>query len=576
MNEPNDRMDDIDRVLHEELNSEIPPEVKGRFRSRLAEFRERLDERELARGPRRGGLFPLRRLLWAGAGTVAVVALVVALVGGRAEITWADVVESFRSVRFFSATMYYRDQLTADLEQFEIWMGRGGKARVKAGTQVVFGRDGKVVKAYDIEKRRETEPNSIAAQILEMLGSGGEFSLDTVLRSFPGELTDAAPVLNEEASIGLEVAVFDLTNSRTPEWVRIWTLRKSKLPFWIRVWNPRGGDCSDVLFSYSKEQPAEFFDPEAFAEKLTDPSVTKTDIAYAYLAEPGGHEVGPGDLGETIPVSFPQISKVIMSEYGLVFVESQIDLSARGKLITYLDSLEDDLGTEYFWVEKRSTNVRVTEGTEDPKGTVVDRSGVMFIPMDVGLNRREPSVLRFHCEAGGKGGIPSRILHTEEVTEWRRGDIPVDKISPPDWRIWLPQVAEKHLLKRQWDEMERVLDMIPGELGTDDGYGYMAMRREGIRLAGLVQRSRWDEAAALGESLVPVIRGKVYGRVSDDRVPILEDTITALVESGRKEDARKVLEEVKSEMTPEQRKTYEEKVKTEYLRQQHAIWKLER
>jgi len=41
-------------------------------------------------------------------------------------------------------------------------------------------------------------------------------------------------------------------------------------------------------------------------------------------------------------------------------------------------------------------------------------------------------------------------------------------------------------------------------------------------------------------------------------------------------DARKVLEEVESEMTPEQRRVYEQKVRTEYLRKKHAIWRLER
>jgi ferric-dicitrate binding protein FerR (iron transport regulator) len=83
MNERNDHMDDIDRVLHEEMNSEIPPEVEGRFRSRLAEFQERMDERELARGSRWAGLLSLRgngfrRAIGVGAVAAAVVLAILA------------------------------------------------------------------------------------------------------------------------------------------------------------------------------------------------------------------------------------------------------------------------------------------------------------------------------------------------------------------------------------------------------------------------------------------------------------------------------------------------------------------
>ena len=50
---------------------------------------------------------------------------------------------------------------------------------------------------------------------------------------------------------------------------------------WIRspVW--------DMLFTYSKEQPKEFFNPQAFADKLSDPANSIESLLYMFYQYPG-------------------------------------------------------------------------------------------------------------------------------------------------------------------------------------------------------------------------------------------------------------------------------------------------
>ena len=73
------------------------------------------------------------------------------LTGGS--VAWADVAQRFQSVPFFYASIYMKDYALAQPRQFELWMGKGGYARIRAGSQVVFGRNGQVVKAFDIYSR---------------------------------------------------------------------------------------------------------------------------------------------------------------------------------------------------------------------------------------------------------------------------------------------------------------------------------------------------------------------------------------------------------------------------------------
>lgn len=173
---------------------------------------------------------------------------------------------------------------------------------MRAGAQVVFGRNGRVTHAFDVQTRQPVEANRTAADIIRMLATPDEFSLETVIQSLSeGKLLDATPAMNAEAALAEDLVVFDAQSIVSPGWVRIYALRSSRLPVGLRIWDPAEGFCVDALITYAKEQPDVFFDPDAFAAGLKDPNRDATGLAYMFLKDPGGRSVTPADVPQQDP-----------------------------------------------------------------------------------------------------------------------------------------------------------------------------------------------------------------------------------------------------------------------------------
>ena len=212
-------------------------------------------------------------------------------------VAWAQVAQRFQSVSFAYASISVRNYALAEPRQYELWMGKGGYARMRVGSQVIFGRDGQVSRAFDIWQRRAVKADPAAADILRMLQTPDEVSLETVIRCLSGgKLVDITPAVNTEAAIGEDLAIFDAQSAVSPGWVRIYALRESKLPVGLRIWDPVEGFSVDALITYAKDQPAIFFDPNAFEARLTEPGYSNIALAYLFLKDPGGQDVTPGDL----------------------------------------------------------------------------------------------------------------------------------------------------------------------------------------------------------------------------------------------------------------------------------------
>lgn len=213
------------------------------------------------------------------------------LTGGN--VAWADVSQRFQFVPFFYVSIYMKEGTLAQPQQFELWMGKGGYIRMRVGPQVIFGRHGRVTHAFDVRRRSEAEVDPLAVDIIRMLATPDEFSFETVIQSISGgKLVDITPAMNTQAGIGKELVVFDAQSAVSPGWVRIYALRQSKLPVGVRIWDPAEGFVVDAIITYSKEQPAIFFDPHAFAANLNR-SESETSLAYLFLKDPGGREVTP-------------------------------------------------------------------------------------------------------------------------------------------------------------------------------------------------------------------------------------------------------------------------------------------
>jgi len=207
-------------------------------------------------------------------------------------VAWADVTQQFQTVPFFYASIYVkRDALSWPLH-CELWMSKGGNARVHVNSQVVFGRDGRVTRAFDIGQRREVEADLAAADIIRKLATPGEFSLETLIQCISaGKLVDITPAMDAHAAIGEDLVVFHAKLAADPGWARIYALRESRLPVGLRMWQVADGFTLDALITYPEEPPAIAFDPMAFATELQNRANSPTSLIYLFLNEAGANDV---------------------------------------------------------------------------------------------------------------------------------------------------------------------------------------------------------------------------------------------------------------------------------------------
>lgn len=279
------------KTLIGKLDVQTGPEVDERI---LGGALEHLDELQRAkRSPL--GRIALRSLLLRYA--IAALLLVAALIGlhrlgsPMGSVAWADVAESFRSVPFFSATIYVKQNALSQPEQFELWMGQNGQARMRIGPQIVFSKLGQTTRAFNLVQKQQVEPDPRAVEMLKTLEGHNRYSIETVIRIISGgKLIDVTPLMNADAVIRQDLAVFDVQSGISQEWARIYALRKSRLPVGIRIWDPRDGGCVDALITYSKDQPGVFFDPQAFSAGLARHD-SEAGAAYMFLKDPGGRTV---------------------------------------------------------------------------------------------------------------------------------------------------------------------------------------------------------------------------------------------------------------------------------------------
>ncbi|MBN2310786.1 MAG: hypothetical protein JXR94_17565, partial [Candidatus Hydrogenedentes bacterium] len=293
--EQNERPDDasVDALVRNALAGEAPADVLEQAEGRFEQIRQGVGR---GGGVRRG----VRALAWGAAlGAAAFVLAAGAILWTPGNLTWAEVAQRFGRVEFFSGTVFITENAAEPPEKVEVWAARDGRLRAHQRGRVFFGRDGAVTAAWDVGSRQRFDVGELdrrqldeyhvaeAVQLVELLGKMDGLSLDSLLAHVCGRTTISPPLRNGAASVSGDMQVFDVTNDRTPEWLRVWVLKDSGLPVRLRLWDPRDGDSTEMLFEYMEEQPDEAFDPQAFAEVLA-PRDTTTNKAYALLRDPGG------------------------------------------------------------------------------------------------------------------------------------------------------------------------------------------------------------------------------------------------------------------------------------------------
>lgn len=461
---------------------------------------------------------------------------------GNSSIAWADVVEKFQSVEFFSAVFYEKDDALAQPEQIELWMGQGGNVRMRMGSQVIFGQSGKITNAFDMSNRGQVEPDSRGERMLEMLSSSnGQFSLGTILNVIAkGGLTDVTPLVNSEAIISEDLVVFDSQLYET-QWMRIWALRESKLPVHIRIWGSRDGYCLDAFLTYSNKQPDEFFDPNAFDKVFRQQQENNTNIVYAFLTDPGGKDITPKDMFKNNGgYHMPVIKRAGISEEGAFWViaEKSQNKMPEGWTLNGFSKIEDNIGRTYS---------RISNDYDYNSDTSLS----VFVPVDFPFDERIPSRVTLICDTeyhyvDKKPEIIGKI----DLTEWEISTFCPQlngsgAKSNSELKIYLAWSLTNSDNK---ERLERLIDSMPGE-PEDNNFAY---DRERIRLRMLLRNKEFDKVIEMGEKLMPLfekeyIRWKGYASYPE----IFNDYISALVYAGKLDEAEKTWRHIKS-IEPEQ------------------------
>jgi hypothetical protein len=324
------------KAVHEAFNSEVPEQLEKQLQNTLNAFRQDMREHPYVRRLERHG-FPSRRnpvffsrpwarpLLWAGMG-LALVFVVSFLILASKPPTWAQVQERFGTMPFIAAKIYIRDIKIAgyplnplvEPKLVEVWAGYGNRMRIRSGKTVTFANKGQILNTFDLVTRSEANTDSVTYFIVNKFGKSDTISLDVMLRVenplSPDEIpewfpkgffskvwsskNDTTPLVISDPVVSKELVVFDhefgYAGEKTLK-ARVWALRESRLPIRVAIWLRDYDDRDyrlirspvwEMIFNYSKEQPKEFFDPEAFAAKLKDSTMSMQRLLYMFHEYP--------------------------------------------------------------------------------------------------------------------------------------------------------------------------------------------------------------------------------------------------------------------------------------------------
>ena len=237
-----------------------------------------------------------KHLVIAGTAIICIVLGVYFFVGNSTP-TWAEVNQSFASYPYHAATVYLRRHAFSETLSFEFWVGQGNRIRVREGNRVTFAKKGAFVKTFDLDTRQESYPGTLTLEILKRRGFMEQYdshpSTPRIDAMFLGQLNENTTMVDEGSKFSEDIVVFK-SESNEGQWgrwkIRILAMRSSKLPIRISAFGEAGMRI-DVVYSYFREPPESFFDPEAYEAKLKDPSNSAYSLLYMGIEEPGKQSI---------------------------------------------------------------------------------------------------------------------------------------------------------------------------------------------------------------------------------------------------------------------------------------------
>jgi len=229
---------------------------------------------------------PMIKLTTAAAVITAVLIGINHFGGSGTSVVWAEIAEHFESVPFFNLTIYVGDDSSQEAKKIQIWKSEDSRVRAYDGNVTIcYDLKSSDMKYADVKNRKgkmtasarnfavkSNDPivkwiifdsnTSLAKIFLDTLGTEGQFSLDTLIKSLPPNVSGITPVATADTVASKEIIVFKAKSETTPEHLTIWALRESKLPVQMQFRDPRNDEYGDFFFDYSEQKEAEFFDPK--------------------------------------------------------------------------------------------------------------------------------------------------------------------------------------------------------------------------------------------------------------------------------------------------------------------------
>ncbi len=239
-----------------------------------------------------------RPYLVAATGLVAL-CMIIFLFPGQSAPTWADVLKKMGRSNFVTASVYIRNYPFNKPEMVEYWRGQGNNLRILSNHLVTFA-SGNQVRTFNLATRTECEEDNVTKSILNLYNyqnssnHGANYAKTLLLELYDGKAMESTSLLNATNEISDNLLVYDLKHVSAILYLRVWVLRTSMLPVRLYYWNDFGAR-TDVIFSYSKEQPQGFFDAEKFSKKLKNKKNSAASLMYSGLEDPGGRAIpSPG------------------------------------------------------------------------------------------------------------------------------------------------------------------------------------------------------------------------------------------------------------------------------------------
>lgn len=289
--------------LHNTFNTKVPRRMEARLRAKLAEFREDLQAHPSVIGQdhfdfshRRRMAQRIRRIVRPIAAAcigAAVIGLLLSLIPGHGNPSWANVLKQFGRSKFLTASVYIRNQPFAEPEMVEYWCGSDNKLRILSRHFLTFASEG-ASRTFNLATRQQSEADGPTKFILNLYGY--EHSLIPMasyvktlyLALYEGKALESTYQINASPEISEDLLVYDLKHKISGLFLRVWVLRTSMLPVRLHYWNDYGSR-TDVLFSYSKEQPNGFFDPDQFESVMNQGAdkISTARLMYFGLKDAG-------------------------------------------------------------------------------------------------------------------------------------------------------------------------------------------------------------------------------------------------------------------------------------------------